>query len=139
MTVKEIKHEFMAYRNGVVADTLRQAGMPYSIIFGLNVPQLAAIARPLMPDHELARELWADRNVRESRLLACYLFDPKKVKNDEALALAAGTQTREEADMLVMHLLSKMPDSTMLLMQLEMFADTPMLNCADALRRRLAL
>lgn len=129
----------MAYRNGVVADTLRRAGMPYSIIFGLNVPQLAAIARPLMPNHELARELWTEKAVRESRLLACYLFDPKKVKNDEALALAAQTQTREEADMLTMHLLSKMAAPAMLLMQLELFADTPMLNCAAALRRRLAL
>lgn len=129
----------MAYRNGVVADTLRQAGMPYSIIFGLNVPQLAGIARSLMPDHELARKLWDDKAVRESRLLACYLFDPKKVSLDEALALAADTLTREEADMLTMRLLSRMADPQGMLALLDNAADTPSKNCADALRKRLDL
>ena len=43
--IKEIKHSFLAFRNGIVSDTLRKAGMPYGIIFGLQLPQLAEIAR----------------------------------------------------------------------------------------------
>ena len=40
-SIKQIKHNFMAYRNGIVSDTLRKAGMPYNIIFGTQLPQIA--------------------------------------------------------------------------------------------------
>ena len=74
MTIQEIKKEFFAMRNGMLGDTLRKAGMPYAVIFGLNIPQLGEIARRAQEDtaerDALARELWADTKVRESRLLA---------------------------------------------------------------------
>ena len=72
--IKEIKHNFMAFRNGIVSDTLRKAGMPYNIIFGLQLPQIAEIARSNEKNLELADALWQDSGVRESRLLACYLY-----------------------------------------------------------------
>ena len=100
----------MAYRNGIVADTLRSAGMTcYNVIFGLNVPQLAHIAGTIEPDMALARKLWADRGVRESRLLAAYLFPVAEVGFDEAEALINDAQTQEEADMLVFRLLRRLP------------------------------
>ena len=81
MSMQEIKKLFMAYRNGIVADTLRSAGMNcYSVIFGLNLPQLSAIARQITETHDrdafvsLADALWADKAVRESRLLALHLY-----------------------------------------------------------------
>ena len=77
-SIKQIKHNFMAYRNGIVSDTLRKAGMPYNIIFGLQLPQIAAIAREYGASDELADSLWKDSGVRESRLLACYLHDTGK-------------------------------------------------------------
>lgn len=100
----------MAYRNGIVADTLRAAGMScYHIIFGLNVPQLAHIAGTLNADKELANALWADKTVRESRLLATYLFPPEQVSESEALTLMEQAQTQEEADMLTFRLLRRLP------------------------------
>ncbi|MCM1004708.1 MAG: hypothetical protein NC402_00235 [Prevotella sp.] len=100
----------MAYRNGIVADTLRAAGMDcYNVIFGLNVPQLAHIAGTLVPGMTLADALWADRKVRESRLLAAYLFPPEEVSEQKALELMADVQTQEEADMLAFRLLRQLP------------------------------
>lgn len=95
-----IKKEFYALRNGVIADALRKAGMPYRVIFGLQIPQIAEIARNLTPSVELGEALWEDRNVRESRILACYLFPIESVNINKALALAKDVQTPEEADML---------------------------------------
>lgn len=90
--MQEIKKLFFTYRNGAVADTLRRYGIPHKVIFGLQIPQLAAIARELQfgtpADREAAADkLWADREVRESRLLACYLFDPQTITLDKALEL----------------------------------------------------
>lgn len=90
----------MAYRNGVIADTLRQAGWPHKVIFGLNLPQITEIARSLKaPDTDLALELWADREVRESRLLAPFLL-PHDFPLERVLELCANIRTHEEADLL---------------------------------------
>lgn len=105
-TIKGIKQQFMAYRNGIVADTLRRAGMDcYSVIFGLNLPQLSAIASSVTASAGLASALWADRKVRESRLLAAYLFPPGSVDRELARSLMEDVQTREEADILCFRLL----------------------------------
>ncbi len=112
--LQPIKHEFMAYRNGIVADTLRKAGYPQSVIFGLNLPQLTEIARRVKeraaPDElsATARELWSDKNVRESRLLAAYLLDPA-MPLYAIETICADVQTPEEADILVFRWLRHSP------------------------------
>lgn len=105
MDIQSIKKEFFARRNGVTADVLRKAGMPYKVIFGLQVPQLAEIARGIGYDDSLAETLWSDSDVRESRLLATYLFNPANMSIDKAIGLSRKLQTREEADMLAFRLL----------------------------------
>lgn len=138
MTIQEIKKEFFALRNGLLGDTLRKAGMPYSVIFGLNVPQLGEIARRALSDcapetrKALARELWADTKVRESRLLACWIFNPETVGIDEAKEMMASVQTREEADILAFRLLRHLPFAH------KLAAETPDTYAREALLRNLA-
>lgn len=135
--MKEAKHLFMTFRNGIVADTLRNAGMPYRIIFGLQLPQIAETARilrgKLNPEETaiLASELWDDRTVRESRLLACYLFPGETLSLDNARRLAADVQTNEEADVLCFRLLRHLPFASDLAQSLSGY-------CGIALRRNLA-
>lgn len=114
MTIQEIKKEFYAYRNGELAGTLRNAGWPHSVIFGLNVPQLAAIAARQERSRELALQLWADRNVRESRLLAPYIF-PLDMTSDDIEEIGNDVLTREEADMLAFRWLRYLPDASLLM------------------------
>lgn len=108
--IRAIKHEFMTFRNGIVSDTLRKAGMDcYKVIFGLNLPQLGEIARRHSNTKELAEALWSDRGVRESRLLATYLYPHDSIDIDSAMAMMNDVQTREEADILCFRLLRKLP------------------------------
>lgn len=107
MSIKDIKHNFLAYRNGIVADTLRKAGQPFGIIFGLQLPQIRQIARDVMASitddserQQLARELLADTNVRESRILAFAVMPPDSLSYAEAADLCKSILTREEADLL---------------------------------------
>lgn len=113
--MKEIKHLFFTYRNGAVADTLRRYGTPHKVIFGLDVPRLAEIARGLQPSADLAEKLWNDRDVRESRLLAAYLFPVEEMTEEHALALARDVLTQEEADMLAFRLFKRLPFASGLL------------------------
>ena len=109
MEIKEIKERFFAFRNGIVAHALREAGMPYTVIFGLQLPQIAEIVREIGVDHNLAGALWADRECRESRLLACRLFDKTLVGKEKAIEMANDARTREESDILSFFLLRHLP------------------------------
>lgn len=119
MELSEIKQRFFSFRNGIVAKAFHEAADPHPRIFGLQVPQLAAIAREAGFDHDLARALWAEADCRESRLLACWLFDPDTLEKAEALTLAHGIASREEADILAWRLLSRTPYAEALLPQLQ--------------------
>lgn len=107
----------------------------YNVIFGLQVPQLAAIARETERVPELARELWADRGVRESRLLAPYLFSAETMSEDDAVALALDVQTQEEADMLAFRFLKRHPAAASILARLE--ATAPESSSVRSLRNHL--
>lgn len=143
MTIQDIKHQFMVYRNGIVADTLRNAGMPYNVIFGLQLPQLSAIAREAIAQNsaaatqQLADVLWTDKKVRESRLLAPYLFDRETISEEKAEALARDVQTVEEADILCFRLLRYLPFADTLAEKLEASADEKVNYCGRALTRNL--
>lgn len=126
----------MVYRNGIVADALRP-GTPYSVIFGLQVPQLAGIARAHPQDPDLAMALWNDSKVRESRLLAVYLLPPAETTIETALALARSVQTREEADMLAFRLLKRMSNPSSILAAMEADSSIPEFS-VDALRNHLS-
>ncbi len=109
VSLQDIKKSFYTFRNGIIADTLRKAGMPYKVIFGLQIPQIAAIARELQPSMELADALWEDKEVRESRILATYLYPREEVTEKKALELLLSVITPEEGDMLAFRLLKHLP------------------------------
>lgn len=136
-TLRTIKQHFMAMRNGVVADTLRSAGLPHRVIFGLNLPQIAAIARDVEQSEAIASALWEDKNVRESRLLAAYLMPPDRMTPDKAIGMAGGCTTREEADILCFRLLRRLSFAESLADTLEASSDFMTAYCGKALRRNL--
>ena len=114
-TLREINQLFFSYRNGALADTLKGAGHPCAVVFGLMIPQIADIARQQTPSLELAQRLWDDTGVRESRILATYLFPPQEVTREHALRLASEVRNAEEADMLAFRLLKRLPCAPQLL------------------------
>lgn len=119
MDLQSIKKDFFVFRNGIVADTLRKAGMPHKVIFGLQIPQIAAIAKDLTPSSELAEALWNDSEVRESRILAIYLFPVDEMSLEKAFRLLGSVRTPEESDMLAFRLLKRLPFASEILKEAE--------------------
>ncbi len=119
----------MTYRNGELASTLRSVGYPYKVIFGLNVPQLSSIYRALTKQYptphlySLTHKLWEDINVRESRLLATYMFS-QDLSVEIAMNICESTLTPEEADMLAFRWLRYRNDASDILNRLKTKADT---------------
>lgn len=102
---KKIRREFFVYRNGLLADTLRNAGDPHKLIFGLNLSQLTDIVRNFSPDEDVATELWNSKDTRECRLVAPMLYPADKFNEDKAIEWCAQVENTEIADNLCHKLL----------------------------------
>ena len=107
--MQQLKRTLFAMRNGVVADTLRKAGCPHRIVFGLNLPQLNEIAASMTPSADLAERLRADVNLRESALLAPMLYPVAELTYEKARQWALTTMWHEDADILCFKLLRHTP------------------------------
>lgn len=110
--MQQAKRMMFAMRNGVVADVLRKGGSPFGIIFGINLPQLADIARQIGPDRDLAERLWANTTTRESMLLAPMLVEPDSFGEADASRWLEGVPCNEVADVLCLKLLRCLPCAT---------------------------
>ena len=138
MTIQEIRKEFFRFRNGMLADSLRGYGDPHEVIFGLEIPRIAEIAKGVDPSPELADALWADRESREARLLATYLFPAEDTDVEKCLSLAADVRTQEEADMLAFRLFKRLPFAAGLLERLRQTHSPAAAKCAKALENHLS-
>lgn len=113
-SLAEIRKQFFALRNGLIADTLRKGGLTQKYIFGLQLPQIKEIAMRYTPHNSaecvaMARELWKDSDCREARLLACHIMPIDEISEEEALAWTEDIKSREEADILAFRLLRHLP------------------------------
>lgn len=104
-----IKRRFYAMRNGILADSLRKAGVDYPVIFGLNLPQITEIANAQRCRRELAETLWADTRCRESRLMAPMVFPVEDMSREDACRWLTGCANVETADILCHRLLRRHP------------------------------
>lgn len=122
---REIRKEFFAFRNGIVAEKLRSAGDPHSIIMGcllVDVQAIAARCKDDINDKEqligLASELWSDTNSRECRLAAPMLYPAELMPPQVALQWSQGVETIEVADNLCHKLLRHIDGADALFRQL---------------------
>ncbi len=104
-----LKRRFFAMRNGAVGDSMRKSGAPYRINFGLNIPQIADIAKEFGPDRELADSLKANMTTRESLLIAPMLFPREELTKEIAYEWLTTAQTPEVIDVACLKLVRFVP------------------------------
>lgn len=104
-----LKRRLYAMRNGIVADSMRHAGCPYRLIFGLNLPQLTEIAAVTGKSAEMAESLWNDSDLRESALIAPMIYPVEALTPEKALEIARKSRWVEDADIISHRLLSRTP------------------------------
>lgn len=67
--IQKIKEELRLYMNGALSQSLRERGIRYKLVFGVELPRLKEIASRYEKNHELAQALWKE-DIRECRILA---------------------------------------------------------------------
>ena len=106
--IKDIKKELRAAMNGILSAKMREAGAPYKLIFGVELPRLQSIASEFHPSRMLAQELW-NENIRECKLLATMLMPPQEFLPEMADIWVDEISTAEVAQVFSMQLLCKEP------------------------------
>ena len=116
--LREIRKEFFAFRNGIIADKLRKAGDPHSIIMGCLLVDIQSIAQrakdSIGNDEQLAAiacELWSDTNSRECRLAAPMLYPTELMTLELAQQWCHTVETIEVAGTLCHKLLRHLDGS----------------------------
>lgn len=142
MNIKEveldIKKELRASMNGVLSARMREAGMPFKLIFGVELPRLQNIAGEFPLDFDLANQLWQE-NIRETKLLAIMLMPPEDFTSEIANTWAEKMVTAEEAQVLAMVLLSKTKQAKEICKAWIEKGNTLQANCACLCLRHLLM
>ena len=106
--IAQIHREFRSMMNGPISQSMREKGLRYKVIFGVELPRLAAFAETLPHTRELAQTLWKE-NIRESRIIAPMLMPTEEFCPEMADIWLEQTKYAEEAQCCVMYLYQRLP------------------------------
>lgn len=70
--MKSVKTQLRLSMNGMASASMREKGLGYKIIFGVEIPRLQMIAGEYKKSHDLAQALWKE-DIRECKILAMML------------------------------------------------------------------
>ena len=106
--LRYVKRSLRGVMNGPVSASMREKGLNYKVIFGVELPRLQQIATELPHTYELAAALWKE-NIRECRLLAGMLMPTSCMDAELARLWVEQMHYVEEAECTVLHLFSREP------------------------------
>ena len=107
-TVRQIKAQLRLFMNGVLSQSLREKGLKYRLIFGVELPRLKEIAAGYEQNHDLAQALWKE-DIRECKILAAYLQPTDSFDPELADFWMESIHNTELADYLCMALFRRLP------------------------------
>lgn len=95
--------------NGAVAESMATDGQAYGLNYGVSIATIREIVATEEHDYDFAKYLYRQQ-VRELKLAACHLADPKSVDVNEFPFWSRGIANAELAEELAFALLSKIYD-----------------------------
>lgn len=108
MTLVEVKQHFRTMMNGPLAQSMREKGLAYRVIFGVEWPRLMELAQEVGKDHQLAQSLWKE-DIRECRLLAGLVQPVESFYPEIADIWVESMHYPEEAQYTVLSLFQHLP------------------------------
>lgn len=106
--LKDIKTQLRLSMNGAVSQSMREKGLVYKLIFGVELPRIKGIAAAYEKNHTLAQALWKE-DIRECKILAG-LLQPVETFLPEIADIWIDTMpTVEIAELTSMNLFQHLP------------------------------
>jgi 3-methyladenine DNA glycosylase AlkD len=104
--LKQIRRSVYLKMNGVTADRMKLDGLVYVKNYGVSLPELKQMTAKIPQDKALAEALWRDK-VRETMLLATFVYPVEEFNENRAEEWVADVVTLELAENLSRNLLGK--------------------------------
>lgn len=108
LSIQSIKQHLRSMMNGPLAQSMREKGLRYRVIFGVEWPRLVEFAQQIGKDHQLAQDLWKE-DIRECRLLAGLVQPVETFYPEIADIWLSDMHYPEEAQYTVLSLFQHMP------------------------------
>ena len=112
--IPQIRKKVFLARDGVNADSLREKGINYKMVYGVPITTLRRIAADYSPNAELANKLWPEDN-RELKILSTMMQDPASFENANQWVEEIGNL--ELAEQACMNLFCKLQNAPQLAQQ----------------------
>ncbi|MEG1587386.1 MAG: DNA alkylation repair protein [Bacteroidales bacterium] len=113
---RQIKNCFRQAMNADLSNSMRAHGLNYRMNFGVPSPRIKLIAAQFEANADDAVYLW-NEDVRESKMLATYLFPKEEMTPDLATEWAQQIPYTEIADQACMNLFVHLPFASQLAME----------------------
>jgi hypothetical protein len=110
LQLHEIKKALHVRMNGEVADNLKAKGYDYKLNYGTLLSEIKELSKRFVPNQLLAERLWNLR-IRETMMLATYLYPIDKFSSKTADEWAENILQKEIAEILCLNLLSKLDNA----------------------------
>jgi 3-methyladenine DNA glycosylase AlkD len=101
-----IKKNIYLHKNGIISESMESKGIHYAMNYGVSIPELRIMATSLPQDALLAQRLW-DENIRETKLLATYLYPIDRLNEETASIWLKDINNIELAEQTARNLFSK--------------------------------
>lgn len=111
--LRHVKRSLHGMMNGPVSASMREKGLTYKVIFGVELPRLQSFSQDLPHTAALAAALWKE-DIRECRLLAGMVMPAETFGADLAELWTEQMRFTEEAECTVMHLFCRLPEASTL-------------------------
>lgn len=108
VSVNEVKLMLRGAMNGPLSQSLRQKGLGYRMIYGVEWPRLMAMGAEIGKNHSLAQDLWKE-DIRECRLLAGLVQPVDTFYPEIADIWVESMRYPEEAQYTVLSLFCRLP------------------------------
>lgn len=106
MEYSEILAQLASRSNADALAGMARYGINTENSYGVSIPVLRAMGRQIRKDHRLAAELWSS-GVREARILAAYIDDPRRVTDRQMERWARDFDSWDVCDQICSNLFDK--------------------------------
>lgn len=106
--LRQIRTDLRLSMSGAVSSSMRNKGIKYKIIFGVDTPEINRIAQKYSPERTLAETLWGE-DVREMKIMATLLYPIDQFSKEVALNWISEIGDQELREQICKNLLQKLP------------------------------
>jgi 3-methyladenine DNA glycosylase AlkD len=106
MQYDDILEKLRSLSDSKAVEGMARFGIKPENVYGVSIPNLRKIAKEIGTNHDLAQKLWAS-NIRETRILASMIADPKMVTEEQMETWVKGFDYWEICDQCCMNLFEK--------------------------------